>query len=333
MKPYASLKILCFALASLSGIDPARAADRSSVSADGTPTVQYDLADFVPEGSSQAIFLTGTPTFQLPLVLSEPTGGFGKVTWMAYEMTASMGSVFFKGGQTHSGYALTFAAEPTFDLVPGWLLGKGLSYLILPQNLEVGDPYAVTPVYAKETGGRSSDEDCWVYFCCVVTEYALPDGEPGACEFGNPGSRGGGTLIRYRDEILTATEEGQYYIDLYYQHSLDMIRATVADPSLLLHVAGAQGAWLTALQALVDGAGGGVTVTQQMADDLNAVLDSFAAHGSPDLVDVVTTERQKLELDSIVGLTLNEFQEQIETLGGPTAIEPRSWGGIKSLYR
>jgi hypothetical protein len=70
-----------------------------------------------------------------------------------------------------------------------------------------------------------------------------------------------------------------------------------------------------------------------MQDDLNAILDSFAAHGSPALAAVVTTERQRLHLDAIAGLDIGQFQDQIETLGGVSAVEERSWGQLKSMYR
>ena len=47
----------------------------------------------------------------------------------------------------------------------------------------------------------------------------------------------------------------------------------------------------------------------------------------------IAFERQRLSLDTIAGLTLDEFQQQVETLGGTTAVTERSWGRVKSLFR
>ncbi|MFN8178064.1 MAG: hypothetical protein U0167_09050 [bacterium] len=306
---------------------------RAATEGGAFPTVRYDLAASYLPSLGQSVFFTTSPTFELPLVLSEPTGSYGQVSWMAYSMTTNMGSVGFEGSQTAASYPLTFASAPTFNLYSGWLLGKGLTYLVLPQSLEIGLPSAVTPVLLQEVGGRSTSADsCWATFLCVLEQY-VTDGYPSLCLLGERGPGGGTTLARYRDEILSTTPEGQYYAHLYKQYSPDMVRATAADPSLFVRAVGARDAWVTAIQALVDGGGGGATVTTQMQDDLNAILDSFAAHGSPALASVVATERQRLQLDAIAGLDMTAFQHQIETLGGVSAVEPHSWGQIKALYR
>jgi hypothetical protein len=140
------------------------------------------------------------------------------------------------------------------------------------------------------------------------------------------------TLQRYRDEVLAATEDGQYYIDLYNQFSFDLIEAIVASPSLAARLFNAHGAWVNGLQALVDGQGASFIVTQQMEDDLLALLQTFQDVGSTDLSTMIAFESARLQLDQIAGLTIADYQAQVETLGGPTSVESTSWGRIKSLY-
>jgi hypothetical protein len=298
----------------------------------GLPVVQYDLESCYVPALDQAFYVTTSPTFELPLVLSEPTGGFGQVSWMAYGMTSYMGTVSFSGSQTTATYSLTFGDAPPYQFYPGWFAKRGLTYFVLPEGLEVGTIFVVTPVLVQNFSPGGAGDECWWLFNCYLWWYT-GWGKPGICEPGTRGVDPYTALTRYRDEVLAATPTGQYYIDLYNQYSSDMILATVAEPDLLVRTYKAQDAWVAALQALVDGDGDAAVVTQQMQDDLNGILDSFAAHGGAALADVVTLQRQRLQLDSIAGLTVSEFQQQVETLGGPSAVEPQSWGRIKSLYR
>jgi hypothetical protein len=212
----------------------------------------------------------------------------------------------------------------------GW---KGLSYFIFPNGLQVGTINAVSIARVQEVLTPRQAHDCWAYGVCLLRAF-VQGTSPDDCVPGpGRGTSPMQVLTRYRDEVLASTVEGQYYIDLYAQHSLDMFRASIAEPDFLARVTRAEAAWVAAFEALADGAGGGAIVTQQMQDDLNGVLDTFAARGTPDLVAVVTTERQRLQLNAIAGLTISEFQDQVETLGGPSAVTQHSWGRVKSLYR
>jgi hypothetical protein len=70
-----------------------------------------------------------------------------------------------------------------------------------------------------------------------------------------------------------------------------------------------------------------------MQDDLLNLLQRFEAAASPGLASTLAFERSRLDLDSIAGLTMTQFQSQVETLGGPTAVEKRSWSDVKRRYR
>jgi hypothetical protein len=70
-----------------------------------------------------------------------------------------------------------------------------------------------------------------------------------------------------------------------------------------------------------------------MEDDLLSLLQTFQDVGGPDLAAMISFEKQRLELDQIAGLTMSQYQAQIESLGGPTSVEETSWGRLKALYR
>jgi hypothetical protein len=140
------------------------------------------------------------------------------------------------------------------------------------------------------------------------------------------------TLRDYRDDILAATTTGQYYVDLYAQHEVDAISALLGTPTLVFRVLEAQTEWIPALRSLVDGGGDGVTVTASMQTSLATVLDGMEANASPELAAALATERSRLQLDSIAGLTMDAFQQQIEDLGG-TPVRRATWSSLKSRHR
>lgn len=143
----------------------------------------------------------------------------------------------------------------------------------------------------------------------------------------------GEVLRRYRNEILMSSAEGQFYANLYTQISPDLILAMVASPSLPIRIVSAMESWTSAFLSLADGQGAAAAVTQDMQDDLLSILQTFEEVGTPELASTLAFERKRLNLDQIAGLTIGEFQTQVETLGGPTSIAPMSWGRVKGLYR
>ncbi len=251
---------------------------------------------------------------------------------------------------------MTFPAGPPEDTYQGW--GAKWAYFALTKTsggIEWGFPNTlyfaqVYPNFPSERGG----DDCvtclwgWLlyvlnisndYICAAVTEPQRrelpvdPNGSAAPPQISAGGENAMTTLRRYRDEVLASSADGQFYADLYTEHSLDLSRAIVAAPSLAARLFNAHGAWVSGISALVNGTGGTFVVTQQMEDDLNSLLDTFESVGSPALQQMLAFERGRLQLDQIAGLSMTEYQEQIETLGGPTAVEPVTWGRVKSLYR
>jgi hypothetical protein len=112
-----------------------------------------------------------------------------------------------------------------------------------------------------------------------------------------------------------------------------MMRTLVTEPSFVVRMVNASDDWTTAIGALVDGTGNQAVISQAMADHLNMVLDTFEGVGSPALPAIIAFERDRLELDSVAGMTMEAFQIQIEMLGGTTSVDELSWGRIKAGYR
>jgi len=190
------------------------------------------------------------------------------------------------------------------------------------------------------------DECSYCFLDCLLCEFGLglcecsevcdsmwgqPTPARGARAFGGDGT-GREVLQRYRDEMLATTPQGQYYTALYRDLSGAIGLALVSEPTFVYRVLAAKDEWVSAISALVDGQGSTVVITPSMASNLNALLDEFEQHGSPELASAVQLERTRLHLDTIEGLSLEQFQQQVETFGG-TPTRHTSWGGLKERYR
>ena len=138
-------------------------------------------------------------------------------------------------------------------------------------------------------------------------------------------------LAAYRDEVLATTAVGRAYTELYEKLSPDLGVALLRRPTFLYRVLRAQGPWVDGLDALVVGVGDQFTITPQMQADLSALLDEFEELAATETADRLALARQRLQLDSVEGLTMDEFQTRIETLG-LVRNDESSWGALKSRY-
>jgi hypothetical protein len=256
-------------------------------------------------------------------------GSVGYVTFIS----PGGGVIPFEPLQTVGFAHLQFFPGPGEPILPGYE-GKW-AYFALTETtggLEEGLPDVLYFALVTPSAARGGDQNCvtcaWGALLCFLDI---------SCDYvcGAFGSRGSSivALQRYRDEILAATDEGQFYSNLYDQFSPHLFQAILAVPSLTARLFKAQGAWVDGIQALLDGQGGSFVITQQMEDDLLSLLQTFQDVGGPDLAAMISFEKQRLELDQIAGLTMSQYQAQIESLGGPTSVEETSWGRLKALYR
>jgi hypothetical protein len=311
-------------------------------SAGGTISVSIDALDSYIEELNAAYWVVNAPSVDIPVILSEPwpEGSVG----IPFISNTQPGSVVFSGGATRRTHTLVYPTAGAKPFYPGWTIKFAYFSLLAdqPPGIERGIPYTLYPVQVQEIpSAGTAGIPCGVDWICALAGFL---GWPNAlCDAGHapagttPVTAGVPpiyeTLRRYRDDVLDMTTSGQYYMNLYDQHSVSIIRAMAGEPSLAVQIWTKKDPWLEGIEALVNGQGNNFTVTQQMEDDLLDLLGAFEQAGSPSLAGMIAQERTRLQLDTIAGQSMSEYQTQIETLGGPMAVENRSWGDVKRVYR
>lgn len=305
-------------------------ASAHSARAGGDPVATLDVdSAFIPVLEA-AVWVGDEPEVTVPVALDRTATSPGSLSWTAWNGSApTNGSIQFPIGSTSGSYSFGFGAGAGVLVAPGWEFTDVLTYVHSGAGVEVGFPNQMHAGRIVEVGSASTERGSLCFYELLETIWCLvfPPACPGALLDGSD------TLRRYRDEILATTPEGQYYIDKYVEHSVAMARAAFREPDFLARFVRMQDSWVAAFDALVNGNGSAATVTPAMRDDLLSLLDSLEANGSPELAADLAFERQRLQLDTIAGLTIAQFQSQVETLGGATSVEPSSWGRMKSLYR
>ncbi len=187
-------------------------------------------------------------------------------------------------------------------------------------------PYCVMVFLGSLLGG-DPDEHCTA-LCILCDEYWESRARGGD----TPGERSYATLTRYRDEVLSQTPEGLFYAELYEALSGAVSNSLLRHPWFIYEALRAKADWVDAFQAVVDGTGASVVITPTMQVSLDKVLDRFIELGDPVLVTAVQTETTRLDLRNLEGLTMDDFQDVIES-SGASSVEDVSWGKVKARYR
>jgi len=117
---------------------------------------------------------------------------------------------------------------------------------------------------------------------------------------------------RVRDRVLAQSPGGRRYISLYYRHASEITGLLAGDASLRSLAVTAMDSWAPGLQALVDGAGSGLPVTQPMADSMTALLESLKQKGSADLHSDIESEQAALDLSSLVGVPMDQASRKVD---------------------
>jgi hypothetical protein len=304
----------------------------------GAITVSIDALDsYVPELNA-AYWMVDDPSVDVPVILSEPyPEGPVNIPFVANTMSSAL---LFPSQTTRRTYTITYTTGGGKPFYPGWFLDFAYFSLLpdQPPGIERGVPFTLYPIHVREASAAApAGIACDVDWVCAWARFLglVPFGDCGAEAGAASARRGTGqfvpTLQRYRDEILQNTPAGRYYVGLHEQHSLNVIRTIANVPSLAARIILKKTAWVDGLQALVDGQGSQFTVTQQMQDDLLELLQAFEQNGPPALATMISTERTRLQLDTIAGQTMTQYQTQIETLG-PQVVDERSWSQMKRIY-
>jgi hypothetical protein len=113
-------------------------------------------------------------------------------------------------------------------------------------------------------------------------------------------------LYRVRDEILSTTEEGQRLIDLYYVHSAEIAAAMDTHPELAEQGMDVIDTLTPGLQALLDGQGDTVVITNEHIQEAQAFLDALIPYASPELQQAIADERVRHPLENLNGMTMDQ---------------------------
>jgi hypothetical protein len=113
-------------------------------------------------------------------------------------------------------------------------------------------------------------------------------------------------LQEVRDQVLAQTSEGQRLIDLYEDFSPNLAEAILPNPALTDEGDAVLDLFVPGLQALVEGRGGEVAITQEQVDAVETFLDHVAAVADPDLQQAIAQERSRRPLQAMVGSTMDQ---------------------------
>ncbi len=116
------------------------------------------------------------------------------------------------------------------------------------------------------------------------------------------------------DQVLYPTERGRHYIDLFWQHGLEISGIIFSDATIQDEAQGIIFLFEPSLRALVDGHGDEVTVTEEMARRAANFLTILEERGSTELRTAIQAERAVTPFEPLIGLT---FEEARLLLVGP----------------
>lgn len=89
------------------------------------------------------------------------------------------------------------------------------------------------------------------------------------------------------------------------------------DPDLVVRIYDALVAWTPAIQALVDGQGGTVAITGQMAAAAEGVLEDLRGLAAGDLAGVIDAETAALDPATWSGIAIGQLLDRVEGLTRP----------------
>ncbi len=119
---------------------------------------------------------------------------------------------------------------------------------------------------------------------------------------------------------MQETPAGQYYDSLFWKHSEELWQLIEANPGKYDELVRVNRLFIPGLEALLDGKGGTVRITSEQVDGLKAQLEWFAARESHTLQKDIQKEQQRLSLDHLVGMTMNEAWDFINSRWTPDMV-------------
>ena len=118
-------------------------------------------------------------------------------------------------------------------------------------------------------------------------------------------------FYRVENEILSQTPLGQHYINLYYGHGVEITDILRNDSVLKDEGIATLEQWEPKLQALLDGQGNTVLISQEEVDAVDHFLSGLEAVASVDLKTTIQTEKAEMNLQGLVGKSMSQAWEEI----------------------
>jgi hypothetical protein len=183
-----------------------------------------------------------------------------------------------------------------------------------------GDTPTPTPTSVATPTPTPTPSPCWCFYLCRQSQ---------ASTGGTWRSSGLAGLVRrqldllrqtaglvellqdVRDQVMAQSPEGQRLIDLYVDFSPNLAEAILPDPALTAEGDAVIELFVPGLQALVEGRGGEVTITQEQVDAVEAFLDHVAAVADSDLQQAIAQERSRRPLQAMVGSTMDQAWQRV----------------------
>jgi hypothetical protein len=189
---------------------------------------------------------------------------------------------------------------------------NGLFYAFRSATLDVDSTIPGNP--PLPTGGSYNPMDACQAVLQLFIEGESLMARPPDAPFGDTAPLGDEAIFEGMNMLFAASPGGDYYIDLYGQHGSEMGKIGLDDPQLLWDAYGTLQNFLPGLEALVQGRGNDLIVTQEMVDDALDIWQRTAAAASPALAATINTELARYDnLQDFVGLT---FAEWFVVIGG-----------------
>lgn len=140
---------------------------------------------------------------------------------------------------------------------------------------------------------------------------------------------------RVRFELLGQSPKGHHYIDLFDQHGREITDILFAHRSpLLLDSLSLLNLWTPNLNALVNGNGDDVKITDAQVNAVLTYLDKISQWASPELKTTIVTEMSITPLEMTVGLTMDQawiFLNQDPRYPVPSDLSSASVSQLESI--
>jgi hypothetical protein len=123
---------------------------------------------------------------------------------------------------------------------------------------------------------------------------------------------------------MQKTPAGQYYESLFWKHNDELMQISSNHPENEEEFWRVTRLFIPGLEALLNGEGDTVQITSEQVESLKAELDWLAFVGSPTLREDIQREQQRLPLEALVGMTMNEALDFINLNWEPEASDSKT---------